>query len=152
MGFDKIEMLLDKYFQGTTSIDEERELNSYFSSGNVEPHLEKYKGIFVFFDQSKQQKYTKKIPKFTKKHKVMWFSIAASIAALLSFIVFLFINHNNISNQDQLGTYTSPERAFEETQKALALLSIHVSAGIKSVNYVQEYENTKNKVFKKTSN
>ena len=36
----KIEELIEKYFQGETSIAEEKELTNYFSSSNVAQHLE----------------------------------------------------------------------------------------------------------------
>jgi len=43
----------------------------------------------------------------------------------------------------------NPELALEQTQKALALVSEHLNTGIESVGYINEYENTKNKIFKK---
>jgi len=58
---------------------------------------------------------------------------------------------NSIQPQElknELGSYDNPQEAFEQTQKALALLSENVNVGIESVKYVQEYENAKNKVFK----
>jgi hypothetical protein len=60
------------------------------------------------------------------------------------------INTNEpVNHQHDLGTYESPELAFKETQKALALLSSNVNIGIESVRYIQEYEVTKSRVFKK---
>ncbi len=50
--------------------------------------------------------------------------------------------------KNELGSYDNPQEAFEQTQKALALLSQNVNIGIESVKYVQEYENAKNRVFK----
>lgn len=47
----------------------------------------------------------------------------------------------------ELGTYSDPEMALKETQKALSLLSKHVNTGYKSVEYIDEYENTKNIIF-----
>jgi hypothetical protein len=149
MEFSKIEILVEKYFQGETSIAEEKELRSYFSTQNVAPHLEQYKAMFGFFTQAKQQEFTKKIPLQTKKSKIMWLSIAATIAVVFGLSTFYILNNNATVNQDQLGTYDSPEVAYIETQKALALISSNVNIGMKSVMYVQEYEAAKNRVFKK---
>ena len=80
----------------------------------------------------------------------MWLSVAASVVILLGVVAFFMINTNEpVNHQNDLGTYESPEIAFKETQKALALLSSNVNIGIESVMYVQEYETAKNRVFKK---
>lgn len=150
MEFNKIEILIEKYFQGETSIAEEKELRSYFSSQDVAPHLEQYKAMFGYFTQSKKQEFVQEIPQITKKRNVMWLSVAASVVVLLGVTTFFMINTNEpVNHQNELGTYDSPELAFKETQKALALLSSNVNVGIESVMYVQEYENTKNRIFKK---
>jgi len=149
MALDKIEILIEKYFQGETSIAEEKELRSYFSSQDVAPHLEQYKAMFGYFTEAKLQEFTQEIPQHTKKQKVMWLSIAASVVILFGMVTFFMINTNEPVNQNELGSYDSPEQAFEETQKALALLSSNVNIGIESVNYVHEYDNSKNLIFNK---
>lgn len=62
MEFNKIEDILEKYFQGETSIAEEKELKDYFSSPNVAQHLEQYKPMFGYFSHVKEQKSTQEIP------------------------------------------------------------------------------------------
>lgn len=149
MELAKIEILIEKYFQGETSIAEEKELRSYFSSQDVAPHLEQYVAMFGYFTEAKQQEFTQEIPQHTKKRKVMWLSIAASVAVLFGMVAFFMINTNQVVNQNELGSYDSPEQAFEETQKALALLSSNVNVGVEGMQYVQEYNNSKNLIFKK---
>lgn len=149
MELAKIEILIEKYFQGETSIAEEKELRSYFSSQDVAPHLEQYVAMFGYFTEAKQQEFTQEIPQHTKKRKVMWLSIAASVAVLFGMVAFFMINTNQAVNQNELGSYDSPEQAFEETQKALALLSSNVNVGVEGMQYVQEYNNSKNLIFKK---
>lgn len=149
MEFNKVEILLEKYFQGETSIAEEKELRNYFSSQDVAPHLEQYKAMFGFFIQAKQQEYAKEFPQSTQKTKFKWLSIAATVAVLLGLVTFYMIDNEAPRVQDQLGTYNDPQKAFQETQKALALISSHVNVGIESVMYVEEYEIAKNRVFKK---
>ena len=149
MEFNKIEILIEKYFQGETSIAEEKELRSYFSSPDVAPHLEHYKAMFGYFTEAKQQKFTQEIPQQTKKQKVMWLSIAASIVVLFGMVTFFMINTDEAVTQNELGSYDSPEQAFRETQKALALLSSNVNIGIESVSYIQEYDNSKKLIFNK---
>lgn len=46
-----IEELLDRYFEGETSAEEERSLRSFFASGQVPEHLEAYRPLFAYFDE-----------------------------------------------------------------------------------------------------
>ncbi len=151
MELDKIENILEKYFQGETSIAEEKELKEYFSSSNVAQHLEQYKPMFGYFSQVREQKSTQEIPLQTKKRNVAWLSIAASAVLLLGIGTFFYVSQKPaapVVAQSELGTYDNPEEALAATQKALALLSNNVNVGIESVQYVKEYEQSKNKIFK----
>ncbi|MDQ6529833.1 hypothetical protein [Flavobacterium sp. LHD-85] len=152
MELNKIEEILEKYFQGETSIAEENQLKEYFSSSNVAQHLEQYKPMFGYFSQAKEQKSTYEIPLQTKKRNVAWLSIAASAVVLLGIGTYFFVSEKNdttaVASQTELGTYDDPEEALKATQKALALLSSNVNVGIESVHYIKEYEQSKNKIFK----
>ncbi len=149
MALDRIEQLIEKYFEAETSIAEEKELKDYFSSSDVAQHLEQYKPIFGYAIQAKQEQFTATIPLKTKKRKsVVWLSVAASVAVLLGVAVFTFNQESQQEYQD-LGTIDDPEVAFRETQKALAMISESVNKGIGSMNYLSEYEQSKNKIFKK---
>ncbi|MDW8849048.1 hypothetical protein SD960_03010 [Flavobacterium sp. MMLR14_040] len=151
MELNRIEDILEKYFQGETTIAEENELKEYFSSPNVAQHLEQYKPMFGYFSQVKQQKSTQNIPLKTKKRNVAWISIAASVVVLLSIGTYFYVSEKNtapVVAQSELGTYDNPEEALKATQKALALLSNNVNVGIESVQYIKEYEQSKNKIFK----
>ena len=147
MESSKIEILLEKYFEGQTNSSEENELRNYFSSPNVVPHLEQYKPLFGYFAVAKKEEFKPNIQLQSKRLRVTWLSIAASVVVLLGIGTYVYFNTNANQNQD-LGTYADPEIAFKETQKALALLSYQVNIGIESVHYVEEYQNSKNLIFK----
>jgi hypothetical protein len=151
MELNRIENIIEKYFQGETSIAEEKELKEYFSSPDVAQHLEQYKPMFGYFSQVKEQKSMQEIPLQSKKRNVAWLSIAASIVVLLGIGTFIYVSEKNtppVVAQSELGTYDNPEEALAATQKALAMLSNNVNVGIESVQYIQEYEQSKNKIFK----
>lgn len=149
MALDRIEILIEKYFEGETSIAEEKELKAYFSSSDVAQHLEQYKPVFGYFSQAKQEQFTASIPlKSGKKQKrLAWLSVAASVVVMLGVGLFAYQNTSD-PTQENLGVIDDPEIAFRETQKALALISKHVNTGIESVNYLGEYQQSKNKIFK----
>jgi hypothetical protein len=160
----KVEALLEKYFDGETSIAEEKELQGYFSTHHVAPHLEKYTALFNHFTVAKEQQFKQEIPfleiqkdestnqKQNQKRNLAWISIAASVVVLMGIGTYVFYNWEPVNNSKDLGTYDDPEVAFKETQKALSLLSKNVNVGIESVKYVEEYQIAKNKVFRKTKN
>ncbi|WP_163407605.1 hypothetical protein [Flavobacterium ajazii] len=162
MELNKIENILEKYFQGETTIAEENELKEYFSSPDVAQHLEQYKPIFAYFSKVKEQTTTYEpesfartgvaIPLQSRKRKVAWLSIAASVVLLLGIGTYFFVSEQNnaavVASQTELGTYDNPEEALKATQKALNLLSNNVNVGIESVQYIKEYEQSKNKIFK----
>jgi hypothetical protein len=147
MELDKIEALLEKYFEAETSITEEKELASYFSSSNVVGHLQQYKPLFAYLAVAKEKKVRSKFIVFSKKRKLFWLSAAASVIVLLGIGSYVYLHADTAPEKKELGTYTDPQKALEETQKALAMLSSHVNVGIVGVQYIKEYETTKNRVF-----
>lgn len=148
MELDRIEKLVENYFEGKTSIAEEKELKAYFASSDVAEHLGHYKPFFGYIVLAKQEQFTAAIPLTSKKrNRVVWLSVAASVAVLLGVGLFTF-NQYNEPKQSEFGTTDDPEVAFRETQKALAMISEHVNKGIESIQYLNEFEQSKNKIFK----
>jgi len=147
MEFNKMEALLEKYFEGETSIAEENELKNYFSSSNVASHLEQYKPLFGYFVEAKNEKFEKNISFISKKKKMAWLSIAATIVVMIGIGTYTFLNVNDVKENKELGTYEDPKEALEATQKALAMLSNNVNTGIEGMQYIKVYEMTKDKVF-----
>jgi hypothetical protein len=150
MELDRIEKLIENYFQGETSIAEEKELKNYFSSNNVAQHLEQYQPVFGYYSKAKEQQFTKSVPLQPRKQfNVLWLSIAASVVLALGIITFKLVDVQQPKSSGEYGTYDNPEIAMAETQKALALVSEKLNVGIESVSYINEYESTKNRIFKK---
>jgi hypothetical protein len=150
MALDRIENLIDKYFEGETSIAEENELKVYFSSTDVAQHLKQYQTIFGYFSQAKEQQFTQEIPLQTKKRNlVLWLSIAASVVVMLSVGTMMYLNNDKEEQFVACSPEDNPELALQQTEKALALVSEHLNTGIESVSYINEYEQSKNRIFKK---
>jgi hypothetical protein len=142
-----VEQLLEKYFQGETTIAEEKQLKAYFSSNDVAPHLAKYQSLFGYFETQKGTQFEQKLPlQPRKQNTVKWMGIAASFVVLFGWATFYFSTPE--PKQDDLGTYDNPEEAFAATQKALLMVSEQVNIGMESVVYLEEYEKTKKTIFK----
>jgi len=142
-----VEQLLEKYFQGATTIAEEKQLKAYFSSNDVAPHLAKYQSLFGYFETQKGTQFEQKLPlQPRKQNTVKWIGIAASFVVLFGLATFYF--YPSEPKHEDLGTYDNPEEAFIATQKALLMVSEQVNIGMESVAYLNEYEKTKKTIFK----
>jgi len=140
MELSKIEEVLERYFEGKTSITEEKALKHSFSTKKLPVHLEQYKDMFQYFseEQNKILEVQTQLPK-TKSHVYTWVAVAASIV----FLSGLFWTYSPNKNQEGLGTYEDPEVALHETKKILKMVSRIMNEGKHDLRYLQEFENAK---------
>ena len=142
MESDKIEKLVEKYFEATTTVAEEETLRTYFSQEGVAKHLEQYTPIFQYFSGAKKEKFTKQLPlaiiaSGTKRRfNYKWLSIAA--VGLLMFGIYF----GNRYQEQQEAAY-----AYQETKKAMNLLAENFSRGTEKVAYLNQFEETKQKIY-----
>lgn len=144
MELANIEKLLEKYFEATATVAEEQALQAYFSQENVAPHLREYKAMFTYFSVAGEEHSTRQVPLKTRKNTgyVRWISVAA-VAVLLLGVYF----GNTFLQQPGDPVIDDPEMAYQETRKALNLISENLSRGTDKMVYLNEYEDTKNKIF-----
>ena len=146
MEVQKIEELLEKYLEGTTSLEEERILKNFFASDNIPSHLESYKSLFGYYKMNKQETSKEFIIPKKRNNYIKWFGVAASIV-FVTMITFMYLE-NNTTDQENLDTFKTPEEAFVEMHKALQLVANNMNSGLESVAYLEEYEKTKQIIFK----
>ncbi len=142
MESDKIEKLLEKYFEATTTASEETTLRTYFSQEQVAEHLEQYTPMFRYFSKEREERFTKEVlePK-TGTSRRMWYSWI-SAAAIVLLLVGAYFNTSSSSGtlEDE---YTQAEIAA--AQEALSLLSINFSKGAGQIVYLEEFEKNTNR-------
>lgn len=153
MELSNIKTLLDKYLEAETSLAEEKQLESYFLSGNVAPDLEEYIPLFSFLETERNinasEEIEFKMPFEEKKSArfsiYKWSGIAASIAIIAS--VFLFNNYekNTISKAEPV----EYELAMQNTQDLLLMMTDAVANGKKQLSYLKEINQTKNQLINK---
>lgn len=156
MELETIKILLEKYFEGETSIEEEKQLKTYFSKLDCAPELQQYKEMFGYFESEKDSVWEKTLPieKTSSPRKIISFISLGIAASLLLFGGILTYNSLQEENNQtkltssDLGTFDNPEEAFLETQKALALVSQKLNKGLEGVSYINEYQKTTNLIFK----
>nr|WP_298999175.1 hypothetical protein [uncultured Allomuricauda sp.] len=140
MELDRIEKLLEKYFEATSTIAEEQELKQYFSQDDIEPHLEQYRPMFKYFSVAKEERFTKQVPLKPRKKNYKWMSVAA--VAILTFGIYFGIQYQERKQQEQEALI-----AYQETKKAFELLAENFGRGTEKVAYLQEFEAAKQKIY-----
>ena len=96
-----IDVLLEKYFAGETSLDEEKKLKSYFNSGDVSENHMEYVPLFNYFSNAQTENLEKELElSLVKKTRVVQMRIMRNrimgIAAGLAIVfasVFLMNNY-----------------------------------------------------------
>ncbi|WP_442846020.1 hypothetical protein [Leeuwenhoekiella sp. H156] len=145
MELDKIENLLQLYFEGETSLEQEAQLQNYFTSDKVAAHLEEYKPLFAAFAVAREGSFNRTLELPEDKPKRYWIPIAASI--LLCVGLFLTFNKQSASEQD-LGTYKDPEVAALKTKQALFMMGNFVNKSTGNLNKLDAFEETTNQILK----
>ncbi|MDR1224637.1 MAG: hypothetical protein LBL07_17430 [Tannerella sp.] len=75
---NKIENLLERYFEGHTSAEEEADLRGFFTAGDIPEHLTVYAPLFVYFENEIKRAVD---PSYKRRKRVWWLSGAAACAA-----------------------------------------------------------------------
>ncbi|MBC6998646.1 hypothetical protein [Cytophaga sp. FL35] len=148
MELDRIEKLLSKYLEGSTSLPEEAELKAFFSQDDIPAHLAEYRPMFAYFKKTKQEKFTKGLPlqedtKLNSKKWFPWLSVAASVLIMIG----LFFG-KGYYDQKQLEKEKA-QYAYKETKKALDMLAENFSRGTEKVAYLNEFVEAKEKIYNK---
>jgi Uncharacterized protein related to Endonuclease III len=97
----KIEDLLERYFEGRTSCEEEKELRRFFSEKNVPEHLEIYSSFFASLDMESKEFHRKQPrPKSNFKQRVMYSMIGIAAGLLLIIGVSQIFQNSQSVQQD----------------------------------------------------
>jgi hypothetical protein len=145
-----IDFLLELYFEGETSIDQERKLKAYFNTDDVDDRHQQFAGLFGYFSTAQTEKLEKDLEiKLQKKTNVTklrimrnrFIGIAASLAIILSSI-FIMNNYMNKQATIEMATVDDPEAALEATMDALAYLGVQFNKGTESMEQIKTLSRT----------
>ncbi|NDV43982.1 hypothetical protein [Flagellimonas sediminis] len=136
MELGNIEKILEKYFEATTTVAEERKLREYFAQDSIAPHLEQYRPMFNYFSIAKEERYTKQVPLKPRVNYYKWLSVAAAV--VLTFGIYF---------GKQYQERKDAEYAYQETKKAFELLAENFGRGTEKVAYLKEFQEAKEKIY-----
>jgi hypothetical protein len=157
----QIEELLEKYYNGDTSLDEERKLHWYFQTHDVPLHL---KPDAELFRSNYKRSTDEDAPELTERlakiiddqdrksrfiiplRSLRWISgIAASVIILLS--LWITVGRNTLGSRSKFtDTFSDPKLAYQETRKTLLLVSEKLNAGTKELEQLKKYNQSISKL------
>jgi hypothetical protein len=143
MESNRIEQLLESYFEGTTTLEQEQELRRYFTSENVASHLESYVGMFSAFAKAQQETLPQPVHIPSSKSKYGWIAGMAAAVMLAAGIV-----TQSMQQETYSGTYEDQEVAVLKTKQALGMMTKMLQQSTAQLGTVKEFENTTNTFFK----
>lgn len=149
---DALKMLLTKYFEGNTSLEEEEMLRQYFTTQEELPaELLTYRDQFLMFQAMAgstldtgelERRITRKIdalaafPRPVNNRRRMYrFMAAASVAVLIGIAAWFFFLQQQPRAKD---TFTDPQLAYHEAQKALLYVSRKMNRGMEPLSNVSK--------------
>ncbi len=160
METSQIQRLIAKYFEGDTSLEEESILSEYFTGKEaIEEKLLPLKIHFELLKAGREKGFAaesledrimakienyenQKDPGVRKLYLSRWL-IAASIVLILGISVITFYKIQYNRNRD---TFTDPQLAYLETQKALLYVSEKMNKGIEPLSNLSKINTATDKL------
>ena len=145
MDYNTIKKLLEKYWDGNSSMAEEQRLRDYFNEEEVLAELEAYRPLFVYFNEeqtlqldadfeSRLKQQTQPDEKVIPKRQALRFYLGRiAAAAVFAFGVFFLYQQQQDIRQLQAvvweDTYDDPKEAYAKTKEMLMLVSSQINKG-----------------------
>ena len=144
MEYSKINDLLDLYFKGNTTLDQEMSLRTYFNSEGVDDRLKPYTVLFNTFDKAAQDVFEGSllIPEKTRFNQKWWLKVAVVMISIIGVAGFMYsTNSKAIQEREALA-------ALKQSKDAMYLMASQFNKATKTLSLVDQFQETKNKYLK----
>ena len=163
----EIRKLLDRFYAGETTLEEEQILQDYFSSTSIPEELMSDRDLFrslgtsdsVVVPEGLNQKILDVIDQQEKKmvrtRRISVFSLSGLAAGLLV-VIALYVGYFRVDRPSKLAhqitdTYENPQDAYEEARKTLAFVSAKLNTGTSGLEHVKQVSKTTSDPLKSLS-
>lgn len=152
MESQRIIILLQRYFEAETTLEEENELITYFTSGEVDQELKMYVPMFSgirdisveenanlsdeLMDYILESEHKEKV-----KYRWMWQMVTGVAASVI--VVMLSVNYYNSRTQWK-DTFTDPQQAYAEASKTLSFVAGKYNQGLAQLKPIGKIESAVN--------
>lgn len=157
---EKVRKMLERFYRGDTTLEEEKSLQDYFSSKTVPEELLADQELFRALESNEDDievpgdlnakvldTINREERRSLKTRRISLYSFSGLAAGLLALIaVYVFFLRNDepvlLSAQQEIDTYADPLDAYEEAKKTLAYVSVKLNSGTKEVRHMQQVSKT----------
>lgn len=146
MELKEVKQILQKYFEGTSTQQEEQLLTDYFNSRTIAPELQKYQQFFVglhelsgegrdevleeeIMDCILEKEYSEKT-----HYRWLWQTVSGVAAALLIALLAVNLHTGKAQWED---TYSDPDQAYAEAVLALQYVAWQYQKGMEGLEPVK---------------
>lgn len=156
---DKVKLMLEKYYQGQTTLEEEHELRMFFSSAQVPPEFATEKELFCTFNYNENiniARLNESIQAAIRiasndainnnrsiKRKITWISIAASVLIIIS-LCWMFSRQQQ--HYELVDTYDDPYLAYQHTREVIQMVSGKLNIAISELESLSALNNSMQKL------
>jgi len=164
MDLNRVEILLERYWNCVSTVEEENELKLLFNSNDVPDELKDSATLFKYFEQQKQatlnDKFSEEIIEKIKLQKSPairkinsgfrnYMRVAAAVLVILA-ASFIFRMEFWQGEKPKLllveDTFQTPEEAYAETKKAFMLIAEKMNSGRKQAQKISLMNKAENKI------
>jgi hypothetical protein len=161
MDYSEIKILLEKYWNCETTLEEESLLQEYLSGSDITEDLKEFAPLFQYYKSQRKVKISEgfeekvineiesKEKKGKRKYLHIYYKAAAAVILILFFVTIQqrFIAVREKATVVVQDTFDDPEKALEETKKALLLVSEKWNKGKENIAKLSEF-NKAEKIMK----
>lgn len=160
MDYQKINELLEKYFESKTTLEEEILIREYFSKTDLPAEHQYLKQMFQYFNEEKIhgnselninaelnsliENQWKKDTKVKLYRALKW---TGRVAAIIIVAIGTYIYFNKPSTEIK-DTYSNPDQAYIETKRALMYVSYCMNRNTANLKYLAEIDKSYKKLSK----
>ncbi len=157
---EKVRKMLDRFYQGETSLEEEQWLQEYLSSTAVPEELLADKELFKAFEGTEEsisvprdlnskilETIDREEHRQLKSRRISLYSLSGLAAGLLALIaVYVFFLRTDepaqLTRNQVTDTYEDPMDAYQEAKKTLAYVSGKLNTGTSEIRHMQQVSKT----------
>lgn len=158
----EINELLSRYWSCETSLEEEQQLRDYFKREDIPAELRETATLFQYFEENKKKsvrdvsfdrRVLEKVrPAGEARVRRLFYNsmrIAAGLVVVMMAIWFIRNEVRESTPQEMVDTYDDPKLAFEETKKALMMISKSFGSAEQQAKKINMFNEAREEIQKK---
>ncbi len=147
MELKEVKRLLEKFFDGQTTVEEENKLAGYFADGDVPEELTVYAQFFSAKEEllkSQDSEFKEEVMAYViekyhrKKSQPRWLLRTVSAVAASVIIAFVLVNYNANNKYEWEDTYDDPEIAYAEATKTMRYIAGKYQKGLATLEPISK--------------